>query len=184
MKNYDQSLLYFERAIELDSNDSDLFNNKALIFDFTNKHDEAIQFFDKALMLNSNLIHTLNNKGILLNKLRRYNEAIDCFDKALAIDSTFAEFYNNKGLSLYSLNKINESLLCFNKAIDIDSTKSNRDYEQQRNKNYRDRDYNLDDKTTPTPHRSYHEKISKNNRYDQDNKKKGVYASTNKCEQL
>ncbi len=69
-------------------------------------------------------------------------------------------------------------------AIDIDSTKSNRDYEQQRNKNYRDRDYNLDDKTTPTPHRSYHEKISKNNRYDQDNKKKGVYASTNKCKQL
>lgn len=69
-------------------------------------------------------------------------------------------------------------------AIDIDSTKSNRHYEQQRNKNYRDRDYNLDDKTTPTPHRSYHEKISKNNRYDQDNKKKGVYASTNKCKQL
>ena len=66
-----------------------------------------------------------------------------------------------------------------------DNTPGNRDEKaadrcERDNRNYRDKERYDEDvvKKTPTPHRSYHEKISSRDRYE----KKGVYASTNKCE--
>ena len=54
---------------------------------------------------------------------------------------------------------------------------------KEKNRKYRDRDYaESDGKKTPTPHRTYHEKISKDNYgRKQHGSDKGVYASTNKC---
>ena len=51
---------------------------------------------------------------------------------------------------------------------------------KEKNRKYRDRDY-VDDngKKTPTPHRSYHDKISRDGGHRHG--EKGVYASTNKC---
>merc|ERR1712127_999588 len=48
------------------------------------------------------------------------------------------------------------------------------------NRNYRDKDRYADDRNTPTPHRSYHEKISRDRHGDKyHQEKKGVYASSN-----
>ena len=49
---------------------------------------------------------------------------------------------------------------------------------KDKNRKYRDRDY-VDDRKTPTPHRSYHDKISRDGHNSSgSSSKKGVYAST------
>lgn len=60
-------------------------------------------------------------------------------------------------------------------SVESDS-KSGKDHDSRERdrRHYRERDY--DDKKTPTPHRTYHDRIDRNDKYN----KKGVYASTSK----
>ena len=64
-------------------------------------------------------------------------------------------------------------------AEDIESrtpTSHSRSDDDNKSRNYRERDH--EDKKTPTPHRTYHDKISKDR--NGQHEKKGLYASTNK----
>ncbi len=54
------------------------------------------------------------------------------------------------------------------------------DKRERESRNYRDKEGLEDEKKTPTPHRSYHEKISRE-RNHRDGRSGAVYASSNKC---
>jgi tetratricopeptide (TPR) repeat protein len=136
-EEYNKAIQCYDRALEIEPNNADIWNNKGHALDDLGNHEEAIQCYDKALELDSNHAIAWNNKGFALAKLGKYNEAIQCYDKTLELDSNhaiawnnkgfalgyptaIARAWNNKGLALENLGNHEEALQCYDKALELD----------------------------------------------------------------
>ncbi len=116
---YDQAIECFDKALEIDANDSRIWNGKGYIFGNLGRYQEAIECFDKALEIdtNNNSLAILKNKGTALHYLGRYDQAIECFDKVLKIDSTDGDTWSGIGISFDYLGRYDQAIECFDKAI-------------------------------------------------------------------
>ncbi|WP_288695305.1 tetratricopeptide repeat protein [uncultured Brachyspira sp.] len=82
MKDYD-------KAIELDSDYSDAYNNRGIVKNILGKYEEAIKDYDKAIELNPNNGAFYNNRGVSKENLEEYNEALKDYKKALELDPNY-----------------------------------------------------------------------------------------------
>ena len=85
-ENKTQSL-NLNKALELNPNDTETWNNKGMALDEIGKYEEAIKCYDKAIELDPNDIAAWNNKGMALENLGKYEEAVKCYDKDIGIES-------------------------------------------------------------------------------------------------
>lgn len=53
MKDYSNAINYYEKGIEINSNDCDILNNYGVALAKINKIEEAKKYFNKALKINS-----------------------------------------------------------------------------------------------------------------------------------
>jgi tetratricopeptide (TPR) repeat protein len=72
----DEAIKAYDKAIEINPNDSDVWYNKGLALDSLNKSDEAIKAYDKAIEINPQYSLAWYNKGRALYKLNKFDEAI------------------------------------------------------------------------------------------------------------
>jgi tetratricopeptide (TPR) repeat protein len=79
---YEEALVYFDKAIELNPNDAEVWDNKGIALGHLGKHDEALACFNKALEQNPNNAEVWYNKGVALDNLGKHEEALDCYNKA------------------------------------------------------------------------------------------------------
>ncbi|WP_135605447.1 tetratricopeptide repeat protein [Methanococcoides sp. NM1] len=137
INQYKESITYFDKALEIEPNHADAWNNKGLTLDKLNEFENASESFDKALEINPDDADLWNNKGNTIKNLANYNseraitkyaiiqandqykESITYFDKALEIDPNHADAWNNKGFALFSLSSYPEALECFDKSIEL-----------------------------------------------------------------
>ncbi len=83
----DEALKAYDKAIEINPQNTDAWNNKGDALSKQNKYDEALKAFDKAIEIDSQNTDAWNNKGDALSKQNKYDEAKKAFDKAIEIDS-------------------------------------------------------------------------------------------------
>ena len=71
-----------DRAIEVDSHDSEVWCFKGVILEKMGKHEEAIECYEEAT--NINPFHALAwyNRGAALGNFGRYRQALSCFEEA------------------------------------------------------------------------------------------------------
>jgi len=117
-ENFDESIIYYDRVLALDSSEIDALNGKALALDNTGKHEEAITYYDMVLALDSSEIDALNGKALALYNLGKHEEAITYFDAVLAIDSTDDDALFGKALALESLGKEHEAIPLLEQVIE------------------------------------------------------------------
>ncbi len=86
----------FEKAIEINPQNSMAWNNKGNALTNLNKSDEAIKAYDKTIEINPHKSIAWNNKGLILTFLGEYNEAIKAYDKAIEINPQDSEVLNKK----------------------------------------------------------------------------------------
>ena len=106
----------FNKAIKINPNYSEAYNNKGIYNAKLNMYKEAIKNYNKAIKLNQNLSEAYNNRGISKAKLNMYEEAIKDYNKAIELNKDNPFYYYNRGNSKYNLsnlvkkeeNKINE----------------------------------------------------------------------------
>ena len=87
----EESLKYFDKAIELDPNNPDFYSNKGYTLVSLQRFEEAINLYDKALAINPNHANSCYNKACALSMLGREEEAIEYLQKAIEIDPSFKE---------------------------------------------------------------------------------------------
>jgi superkiller protein 3 len=132
IKQYNNAIEYFDKAIKLNSQKSTPYFRKACALFHLKRYEEAINEFDKAFDINKNSkdlkekrekqnIFILVNKSTALLNLKRYEEAIECCDKGLSLakGEGLFDLYNNKGVSLFNLGRYEEAIDNYNKVVEL-----------------------------------------------------------------
>ena len=93
-KHYNEAIMFYNKAIELDPNDPFPYYNKALAYEALGRYPDAVIAADKALRRDPNCAIAYNTKAMALFALSRYDEALVAVDKAVSLDKTHPEPQN------------------------------------------------------------------------------------------
>jgi Holliday junction resolvase len=113
------AIIYLEKAIEMNPNLKEAYNNLGRILNDLGRPDEALKYLNRALEIDPNYVSALVNRGIALALLGRYNEALKDLDKALGLDSSSEKAWYNKALLHYLLGQHSEAYRCVLRALRI-----------------------------------------------------------------
>jgi tetratricopeptide (TPR) repeat protein len=124
--DYTEAKNFFEKAVELEPDNSDYLNRLGSILNALGDHREAIDYYEKALDIDvktygaqhPNVARDYNNLGVAWRELGEYSKAIDYYEKALAADlkvfgekhPNVARDYNNLGVAWNSLGETKKAI--------------------------------------------------------------------------
>jgi len=101
-QNYVAALAEFNKAIELDPNNSKAYNNRGIVKNILNDSTGSLTDFNKAIELEPENVSAYKNRALLKMRHKNYSEALDDFNKVLQLDPENAIALKNKKL----LNKL------------------------------------------------------------------------------
>jgi tetratricopeptide (TPR) repeat protein len=119
--NNQEAIACYDKAIEINPQYADAYNNKGLSLYYLGNNQEAIACYDKAIEINPYFADAFYNKGMALSAISKFPEAITSFDKAIEINPYFADAFYNKGMALSAISKFPEAITSFEKTLEIDS---------------------------------------------------------------
>jgi predicted O-linked N-acetylglucosamine transferase (SPINDLY family) len=120
MNDHKNALKYYKEAINLKTNDAQIFSNYASSLSEIGDYENALNAQKKALLIEPNNHEYLYNAGNILCALGYFNDSLIYYQNALKINQTFAPIYNNYGKALFDLKRFSESLEYFDQALKID----------------------------------------------------------------
>ncbi|HEY0429842.1 MAG TPA: protein kinase [Pyrinomonadaceae bacterium] len=85
-RNYKKAIEAYTRGIELNPNDSGLYNNRGIAYHIMREFEKAIADYTKAAELNPNHFSAYNNRGLVYQEMGNKEQAVADFRKALELD--------------------------------------------------------------------------------------------------
>lgn len=110
---YEEAAKAFDRAIELDPNDTEAWNNRGIVLSILKRNKEAIPSFEKATSIDPRNAEAWYNRGMVFCSMERYEDAVESLEKALEIDPQSAIAWHNKGVALKLLGRDTEARIAF-----------------------------------------------------------------------
>ena len=117
--NHEKAIHYYNKAIEINPQDAEAFNNRGIAKAKLGNHKEAIQDYNKALEINPQSAEAFNNRGNAKAEIGNQKEAIQDFDQAIEVNPQSAEAFNNRGNAKTNLHQHEEAIQDYNKALEI-----------------------------------------------------------------
>lgn len=108
-----------ERAIKINSGDSQTFYNLGIVCHKLGKLEAALNCYDQAILVNRNYSEAFYNRALVLQEQMKPDAALISYEKAIAIKPRYIEAINNRGLLLKNKNELHLALECFDNAIAI-----------------------------------------------------------------
>ena len=118
-KLYRKELASYDKAIEINPNFDDAWNNRGIALKDLGRHEQAVASYDKAIEINPNHDDAWNNRGIALGELGKYEQALASYDKAIEINPNHDEAWYSRGFDLGELGRHEQALASYDKAIEI-----------------------------------------------------------------
>lgn len=113
-KEYDQSIYYFNKALQIDSKSEEaLINLSTVYFDLENYH-EALNILFRTIKINKSNEKAIINIAASLNMLERYSESTEWSEKLLTNNNKNELALINLAESLSGLKKYSKSLEIYN----------------------------------------------------------------------
>ncbi|SFK95403.1 Tfp pilus assembly protein PilF [Nitrosomonas aestuarii] len=116
---YDQALLAFNAAIEIDSDYVEAYIGRGYLFQLNGQHEQAIADYSKALSIQPQAAAVLVNRGETYIKTGQYDKAIFDTTKAIEITPYHWGAYLNRGFAYDAKGQYVQAILDFSKAIEI-----------------------------------------------------------------
>ncbi len=116
---YKLAELYYRKAIELNPNLKEAYNNLGNLLNKMARSHKALTYLDKALEIDPHYESALLNKGIALSNLGNYTQALEYFGKILHLNPNNEKAWYNKALVHTLLGQHEEALTSVNKALAI-----------------------------------------------------------------
>ena len=123
--SYKEALKYYDKILEIDPYNPDVWNARGNILTEMNCIEEAVKSYDRGLELcleEKPDASTWNRKGNALMELGRFEEALNCYNEALNLEPKNDIFLSNKGVAFIELNRFEEAIDCLKKALIINPT--------------------------------------------------------------
>jgi protein O-GlcNAc transferase len=119
LRNYYNAEKYLQKAVELDPNNADAYNNLGIISKEEGRLDEAVIYLKKAICLDTKNALAYNNLGAVFQEKEKYDEALTLFQKALQLNPGFSDAYYNLGTVFLKEENLDGAIMCFQKAINL-----------------------------------------------------------------
>lgn len=119
--DYQNALLYFDRALRLNPDDHLLLNNVGVCLDKEGRFDLALKCYGKALLNQSDNSVYLYNKGVCLTHMNRRSEAMQCFNQVVEHDPGHAVAWGGLASLYLGEGDTETALLCYNNALGLNS---------------------------------------------------------------
>lgn len=120
LRNYDDAIISFKRALEINPNFFQSYNNLGSLLDDLKDYEEAIFYYKKGLKLRPNNHLILNNIAQCLSSLGSFKEARDYYEEAIVLEPKFFQAYNNLGILLQNLGFYKEAIISYEKCLEIE----------------------------------------------------------------
>jgi len=88
-ERFNDSLQAYNRALELDPNDFEAWNNKGIDEGLLGKYDAALQSFGNAVAINESYAEAWYNMGVIYDFKEYYYAAVQAYKKATQIDPSY-----------------------------------------------------------------------------------------------
>jgi tetratricopeptide (TPR) repeat protein len=108
-EDYQQAIKDFDKAIELNPNLAEAYNNRGLVYGKLGNLQQAIKDFDKAIELNPNYAEAYYSRGIAFGKLGNLQQEIKDYDKAIELNPDLAQAYYNRGNAHMNLDNLQQA---------------------------------------------------------------------------
>jgi len=118
-KLFSKALFYYEKAVEVDIEYSEAYNNMGITYRKMGKNRQAIQALKKAIEINPGYAKAYYNLGYVYDELKKYREAIHYYNRATGIKHKYGDAYNNMGVAYFRLGEFENALGAFKQAAEI-----------------------------------------------------------------
>lgn len=118
LRNYEDSITYYKRAIILEPTMCDVWNNIAYSLIELGRKNEALHYVSQELNINPKNTAALINKAGLLDDLHQYDSAIEYINAAIKLKREDDSFYV-KGNILRDMGNFEEAIEEYDKAIEL-----------------------------------------------------------------
>jgi tetratricopeptide (TPR) repeat protein/S1-C subfamily serine protease len=118
LEKYGKAIKSVDIAIQLESNDLKLLNQKASILDDAKQYNRAIFIYNEIIQKQPE-DYVYSNRGISNFKLGNNKEAFSDFDRAIAINPKYGAAYSNRGNAKSAIGNKEEAIADYDRAISI-----------------------------------------------------------------
>lgn len=119
-RNYEQAMIDYNRAIELDPHYAEAYNNRSTAHLMMGNFAQAVTDSGRAIHYASDFVAAYVNRGIAYTGLRDYNQAHGDYARALELDPDNVYAYFNRGNTFVWMGKHEEAVGDYNQAIALD----------------------------------------------------------------
>jgi tetratricopeptide (TPR) repeat protein len=141
---YDQAIVYYQKAIDINPNNTDAragmenahgkqekrkeaeaYKKKGDEFFESGGYEQAITSYQQAIATDPLYAKAHYAMGTIHDRFRRFDQSIACYQKAIEIDPNDAEAHYNMGDAYADLKKYAQAVPCYQKSIDINPSYAN-----------------------------------------------------------
>ena len=116
----DQAMACFDRAIALQPDYAEAYNNRGNLLRSLENCDQAIANYGQAIALEPTNGEAFNYRGNALTDLGKFDEALASYDQAIALNPGYAEAYGNRGNALSHAGHHAAAISSYDQALALD----------------------------------------------------------------
>lgn len=122
LEDYAKAVEFLQKALRVDKNYSEAWNNLGVAYERMGKYNEAIEAYKAALQntFYRNPEKALNNLGRVYYRIRRYDDAIEAYREAIKRVSDFPLPYYGLALCYNAAGKYGNAATALRKALEVD----------------------------------------------------------------
>ncbi len=120
MDNNEDAIAHIQRAIAINSSNSDFHANLGTCFSNLGRTDEALKCFNSALKIKPRNISSLNGKAIILSQQGKYDESIVIFKKCIKLSPKDVNYKINLAKTYVKVEQIDNAKSIAERAVLMD----------------------------------------------------------------
>jgi Flp pilus assembly protein TadD len=125
---HEEAIAEFERAIELDPDDAEVYRNLGTVYGEQGRWEESAAAYERALEIDPAFGEAYGDVVGAYFYLDRVPEAMEAGEKALELAPDYATAYNNLGIVYGSQGEIDAAIDLFEQALELDPDNTNAHY--------------------------------------------------------